>query len=100
MVIAQRGRLVSVGFHKVVPYVFCCQWTQGNKKGVYLQKISTMANRLFRSQEKVLGGVCGGIAEYLGMDPTVVRIIFLLLSLFGFGTGILVYVILWIIMPG
>lgn len=59
-----------------------------------------MANRLFRSQEKVLGGVCGGIAEYLGMDPTVVRIIFLLLSLFGFGTGILVYVILWIIMPG
>ncbi len=59
-----------------------------------------MAKRLYRSQDKVLGGVCSGIAEYLGLDVTLVRIGYLLLSILSAAfPGVLVYIILWIIMP-
>ena len=59
-----------------------------------------MAKRLLRSQDKVLGGVCGGIAEYLDLDPTLVRAGYLILSIISAAfPGILVYIILWIIMP-
>ncbi len=55
--------------------------------------------RLYRSEnDKMLGGICGGIAAYLKIDSSVVRILFALLTL-GFGTGILVYLILWIVLP-
>jgi len=55
--------------------------------------------RLYRSnREKIVGGVCGGLANYFAMDPTVIRLIFVLLGLFG-GPGVLLYIILWIIMP-
>jgi phage shock protein C len=55
--------------------------------------------RLFRSrQDRMLGGVCGGLAEYLGLDPTVVRLVFLLLFFLG-GQGLLVYLIMWLIVP-
>lgn len=55
--------------------------------------------RLYRSgREKILGGVCGGIAEYFGVDPTIVRILWILMTL-AWGFGLLLYVILWIIVP-
>ncbi len=55
--------------------------------------------RLTRSQDnKMIAGVCGGLAEYLAIDVTLVRLLFVLLLLLG-GHGLLVYVILWIIMP-
>lgn len=58
-----------------------------------------MSKKLHKSQkDKVLFGVCGGIAEYLDTDSTIVRIIFILIAL-GYGTGILVYLILAILMP-
>ena len=47
---------------------------------------------------KVLAGVCGGIAEYLGCDPTIIRLLFIALSIFV-GSGLLVYIIAAIIMP-
>ncbi|KGL43366.1 PspC family transcriptional regulator [Listeria newyorkensis] len=50
------------------------------------------------SSQKMLAGVCGGIAEYFGWDVTLVRIGWALLTLF-FGTGILIYIILAILMP-
>lgn len=54
--------------------------------------------RLYRSaKNKVLGGVCGGIGEYLNVDPTIVRIIWVLFGLSGF--GVLAYLIAWLIMP-
>jgi phage shock protein PspC (stress-responsive transcriptional regulator) len=56
-------------------------------------------HRLYRSEnDKMLGGVCGGIAAYLKIDSSVVRIIFAFLTL-GFGTGILVYLVLWVVLP-
>ncbi len=51
-----------------------------------------------RSCNRVIAGVCGGIAEFLGWDPTLVRILWLVLVLVG-GTGLLAYLILWICMP-
>jgi phage shock protein C len=47
----------------------------------------------------VLGGVCGGLARYLGIDPVVVRLTFVVLVLAGFGTGLLIYLIMWLVVP-
>lgn len=59
-----------------------------------------MTKRLFRSNDRLLGGVCAGIAEYLGWDPTLVRIAYIVLSIISAAfPGILVYIILWIVMP-
>ena len=55
--------------------------------------------KLYRTvQGRVVGGVAGGLADYFGMDPTIVRLIFVLLVIFG-GSGVLLYIILWIILP-
>lgn len=54
--------------------------------------------RLRKSRDKKLCGVCGGVAEYLDMDPTIVRIIWLVLVLCA-GTGLLAYIIAAILMP-
>lgn len=55
--------------------------------------------RLTRVEDgRVIAGVCAGLARYLGVDPTVVRIIFVLLALFAAG-GVLLYLILWLLMP-
>ena len=55
--------------------------------------------RLYRSgKDKILGGVCGGIAEYLGVDPVIIRLIWVI-SIFAWGFGILAYIIAWIIIP-
>lgn len=55
--------------------------------------------RLTRSEtDRILAGVCGGLAAYLGIDPVLVRLAFLIL-LFASGIGFPIYVILWIVMP-
>jgi phage shock protein PspC (stress-responsive transcriptional regulator) len=55
--------------------------------------------RLMRSStDKKLGGVCAGLAEYFDMDVTLVRVLWLLVVLCG-GTGILLYIILWMLLP-
>lgn len=58
-------------------------------------------NPLRRSrQHKILGGVCGGLAEWLGWDVTLVRFLFVLISILSVGfPGTLVYVILWVVTP-
>lgn len=56
--------------------------------------------RLYRdSSDKMIGGVCSGIANYLGTDPAIVRILFAIISFGGFGLGFLAYIILWIVLP-
>jgi len=55
--------------------------------------------RLYRSRgDKVLGGVCGGIAEYFNVDPILIRLFFILMF-FAEGAGLLAYIIAWIIIP-
>ena len=58
-----------------------------------------MKKRLYRStREKMLFGVCGGVAEYFETDPTIIRLAWVVFSLLG-GSGILAYIIAAIIMP-
>jgi phage shock protein C len=55
--------------------------------------------KLYRSRKnKILAGVCGGIAEYFNQDPTIIRIIFAILFL-GFGIGLLAYIVAWVLIP-
>ena len=59
-----------------------------------------MAGRLRKSKDAILGGVCGGIAEWLGWDVTLVRILYVIVSIASIAfPGILVYLVLWLIMP-
>lgn len=56
--------------------------------------------RLYRSRDKVLGGVLAGFADYLNVDKVLVRVIYVLLSLFSAGfPGLLVYIIFWAVVP-
>ncbi len=55
--------------------------------------------RVYRSQsQKMIAGVCGGIAEYFNVDPTLVRLAWVLFGLAA-GSGIVAYIVAWIIMP-
>jgi phage shock protein C len=59
------------------------------------------ASKLRRSRRhRMIGGVCGGLAEWLGWDPTLLRVVYVAVSVCSAAfPGILVYLVLWIIMP-
>lgn len=57
-----------------------------------------MEKKLTRSRDKEIAGVCGGLAEFLGLDKSIVRIVWLLCILLA-GTGLLAYLVMWIVMP-
>jgi phage shock protein C len=55
--------------------------------------------RLTRSEsDRMVAGVCGGLGEHFGIDPTLVRIVFVILAVFG-GSGLVLYLALWLIVP-
>jgi phage shock protein C len=55
--------------------------------------------KLYRSRtQRMVAGVCGGLAEYFNVDTTMIRVLFLVLTLFG-GAGLVVYVVMWILVP-
>jgi len=54
--------------------------------------------RLTRSKEKMIAGVAGGLANYLDIDPTIIRILFVVIAFAG-GASLLAYLIMWIIVP-
>jgi phage shock protein C len=57
-------------------------------------------SQLTRSRNRVIAGVCGGLAEWLGWDIALVRLLYLIVSIFSAGfPGTIAYIILWIIMP-
>ncbi len=59
-----------------------------------------MTRRLYRSStDRMVAGVCGGLGEYLDIDPTLIRLLFVAAVLAGFGSGILLYLVLMIVMP-
>ena len=54
--------------------------------------------KLYRSRtEKKLGGVCGGLAQYFNVDPTLVRVLFIALAVLG--AGLVIYLAMWIVVP-
>jgi len=58
----------------------------------------TSPKRLYRSREKMVAGVCSGLADYLNIDPTIIRILFVVVAFAG-GASLLAYLIMWIIVP-
>ncbi len=58
-----------------------------------------IGKKLTRSNERMIGGVCAGLAEYIDIDPTVFRAIYAILTVFTCFSGIIIYIILWLIMP-
>lgn len=59
----------------------------------------SMEKRLYRSRtDRMIGGVCGGLGKYFDVDPTLIRLAFVLMFVFG-GSGLLLYFILWIVLP-
>jgi len=58
-----------------------------------------MAKELYRDKQRAsIGGVCAGLADYFNIDVTLIRALFLV-ALFGFGSGVLLYIILWAVIP-
>ncbi|MBL6452977.1 MAG: PspC domain-containing protein [Porphyromonas sp.] len=55
--------------------------------------------RLCRTRDAWLGGVCGGLAKYFDWDPTIVRLLYLVLTFSSLFAGIPIYIVLWILMP-
>jgi phage shock protein PspC (stress-responsive transcriptional regulator) len=61
---------------------------------------SAPARRLLRSRDdRMIAGVCGGAARYFGIDPALVRIALVVLTILGVGTGALVYLACWLLVP-
>ena len=55
--------------------------------------------KLYRSNDRIIGGVCSGLADYFDIDPTIMRVGYALLTFFTAFSGIPLYIILWIVMP-
>ncbi|HYO21318.1 MAG TPA: PspC domain-containing protein, partial [Flavisolibacter sp.] len=73
-----------------------------NRNNTYKQQGThqRFKGRLYRDEnDKFLGGVCSGIAAYMNVDPTVVRLLFAIITFGGFGLGFLLYIVLWIVLP-
>ena len=60
-----------------------------------------MVKKLHRSKKnRVIAGVCGGLAEYLDTDPVLIRVLWVLITIFsGFVLGIIAYLVCWVIIP-
>jgi phage shock protein PspC (stress-responsive transcriptional regulator) len=70
----------------------------GEKRGFSHRAHSTVRHLTRSADNRFIGGVCGGIAEYFNLDPSVVRLIAVLL-IFPGGLALLAYIIMWIILP-
>ena len=65
-----------------------------------LNEATAKVKKLRRSRtDKMVAGVCGGVAKLLGVDAALVRILLVAATLFGFGAGIVLYIACWILMP-
>lgn len=78
---------------------FCGQCGTVTGRGIQ-QAAGMVYNRLSRPREgRKLAGVCAGISRYLGIDPTLVRILTVALAIWPVGLGVIVYAVCWIVMP-
>ena len=72
-----------------------CRWC-----GSLLEAGSPLTRTWYRSREgKMIAGVCAGLAEQFGVSVTLIRLAFLLSALLGGGMGIVIYLVLWVVMP-
>jgi phage shock protein C len=55
--------------------------------------------KLVRTDDRLVGGVCGGIARFFDLDPTMVRVAYALLTIFTAFSGVIVYLVMWMLVP-
>ncbi|RLE42356.1 hypothetical protein DRJ48_03685 [Candidatus Woesearchaeota archaeon] len=80
-------------FGAMLYLIFSSTLNSSNQKGF-------KSKRLLRSKKnRMIAGVCGGIGEYLGVDPTIIRLLWAFFSMLSLGTGVLAYAIAWVIIP-
>jgi phage shock protein PspC (stress-responsive transcriptional regulator) len=110
----QTGCITDVNVEAIIKSIGRPEDFDGDAETTYSEKTSASAaststsshagseprGSLYRNaNDKVLGGVCSGLAHYLRIDPTIVRILFAIITFGGFGSGVLLYIILWIVLP-
>src|SRR5579875_1849898 len=79
---------------------YCLQCGTATGRYGFTSETGRPARQLTRPRDdKKIAGVCSGIARYLGMDVTLVRVLMLVLALWPPGTGLLLYLVCWIVMP-
>ena len=62
--------------------------------------MSKEVKKLYRSRkDRMIAGICGGIGEIYSIDPTMIRLVYALITIFSAGTALLVYILGWIIIP-
>ena len=62
--------------------------------------MNTETRKLYRSRkQRMIAGICGGVGEYANMDPTLIRVLFVVLGVFSFSAFVIVYILMWIIIP-
>jgi phage shock protein PspC (stress-responsive transcriptional regulator) len=89
------GKNIAIGSN----YCYNCGAKQPESGAPGLSPATGAPKRLMRSStDKKIAGVCAGLADYFDMDPTIIRVIWLLLLICA-GTGFLAYLILWIVLP-
>lgn len=82
-----------MGVFFVISEKFAIQKNKANREGKMKKLVRSRKN-------KMIAGICAGIADYFNLDPTLVRIVYVLVSIFSIAfPGILVYIILWVIIP-
>jgi phage shock protein PspC (stress-responsive transcriptional regulator) len=80
----------------VIAYV--AAWVLMPEAGIGARPTVTGRRLLRSTTDRKVAGVCGGLAEYFNVDTTVIRVLFLVITLFG-GAGLVVYVVMWILVP-
>ena len=80
--------------------VYCSQCGHATEKAAQRRPSGGEPRPLMRSRtDKKIAGVCGGVAKYLGVDVTLVRLIWIVLALVPPGVGLIAYIVAWIVMP-
>ena len=80
-------------------YLLAVKLNEGYKGFELKIKTNKHIKRLYRSKKnRIIAGVCGGIGEYFNIDPTIIRLLWVLFTLLG-GSGIIAYIVAWIIIP-
>jgi len=80
-------------------YLIAVKLNRGYKGFELKIKTNRHVKKLYRSKKnRIIAGVCGGIGEYFNIDPTIIRLLWVLFTLLG-GSGIIAYIVAWIIIP-
>ncbi len=97
--------IVFFGYFILLIKILSKECIKNTNNNIMVKKVSKTKTskkeitRIYRSgEERILGGVCGGIAEHLNVDPVLIRLIWIIFAL-AWGSGILVYIIAWVIIP-